>query len=247
MARELKALLFDLDGTLLGLDVDVFLKEYFKLFESKIGSFMDPMDFARQVMSSTEYMVNNLDEKVSNQEAFYKDFFDKIGYSEDEIIPVFEEYYETDFLELRAVTSEVPGARELLLWAKDEGYDLVLATNPVFPRRAIEHRMAWAHIDDIPFSLVTTFEDMHFCKPNLQYYQEILNLTGYSADEVMMIGNDPLEDMVAGKLGIRTFFADSFPVVREKGFPYDMRGSLKELHSLLEGSDFEVASSWDRD
>jgi FMN phosphatase YigB (HAD superfamily) len=85
------------------------------------------------------------------------------------------------------------------------GYEVALATNPIFPSIATRKRISWTGLDYNDFKLVTTYENSSFCKPNLKYYEEILSKLGYQANECLMVGNDVAEDMIASKLGMKVF------------------------------------------
>ena len=85
------------------------------------------------------------------------------------------------------------------------GYDVALATNPIFPSIATRKRISWTGLSYDDFSLVTTYENSSYCKPNLKYYEEILNKLGYKPEECLMVGNDVVEDMIAKKLGMKVF------------------------------------------
>lgn len=53
--------------------------------------------------------------------------------------------------------------------------------------------------------LYTTYENSRYCKPNLNYYRDILRQLGAPAEECLMVGNDVAEDMVAQQLGMQVF------------------------------------------
>lgn len=55
------------------------------------------------------------------------------------------------------------------------------------------------------FELYTTYENSSFCKPNPQYYQQILDKIGLAPEQCLMVGNDAVEDTAAAKLGIPVF------------------------------------------
>ena len=88
---------------------------------------------------------------------------------------------------------------------KEKKYRIVLATNPVFPGIATESRIRWAGLQPSDFELYTTYENSHYCKPNVAYYEEILQKIGCRPEECVMIGNDVAEDMVVQKIGMRAF------------------------------------------
>jgi HAD superfamily hydrolase (TIGR01549 family) len=120
---------------------------------------------------------------------------------------------------------------ELLL---KRGYDIVVATNPVFPIEAIKERISWAGLDFKKFKYVTSYEEMHYCKPNIEYYNEILNIIDKKPHECIMVGNDVEEDIIASKLGIKTFLVEDYIIKREGIFPEpDYRGSYSDLYKFV--------------
>ncbi len=225
----LRALLFDLDGTLLPLELTPFTKGYFQALVSHAAHVVDPTKITEQILRATEDMVRNEDPEMTNLEVFRTSFFAHTGLDESKVWPVFDSFYETAFATLQHLTKPTSISREICRTAHDKGYKLVLATNPIFPRVAVEHRMRWAAIDDIPFELVTTMEDMHFCKPNPKYYVEIMDILNLSPFECMMFGNDVQEDGVAGKLGMQTFLVNDDVIDRGVGhMEFTYEGSLQD-------------------
>ena len=102
------------------------------------------------------------------------------------------------------------------------GYNVVIATNSIFPEIAIMQRMEWANLKDINFSLVTTMENMHYAKPNVEYYIEILDKLNSKPEDSIMIGDDLEMDILpAQKLGIKTIH-----------FGYEIK-DLKEILNLI--------------
>ena len=55
------------------------------------------------------------------------------------------------------------------------------------------------------FEIITTYENSRHCKPNPDYYREILSKRGLKPEECAMVGNDVGEDMIAETLGMRVF------------------------------------------
>lgn len=226
----LKALLFDLDGTLLPFDFDEFMHGYFHALVPHVASVVDPTKIGKQILKSTEDMARNEDPKSTNLDVFKRSFFAETGIKESDIWPLFDSFYEEVFGTLQHLTRPTIISREICRTAHDKGYQLVLATNPVFPRIAVEHRMEWAGIRDIPFDLVTTMEDMHFCKPNPKYFVEILDRLNLSPFECMMFGNDVQEDGVAGKLGIQTYLVTDCKIDRGVGHvDFTHEGTLDDV------------------
>ena len=206
MANKIKAVLFDLDGTLLPMDQDEFTKGYFKLLIKKLLPYgYEPESLINAIWHGTGAMVKNNGSKT-NEEAFWKDFAEIYGEQKAEADrPLFEEFYNIDFKSARDTCGYTPNSDEAVRILKEKGIRLILATNPIFPKTATETRMEWAGINKDDFELYTTYENISFCKPNLEYYKEILRCTGLEPEECLMIGNDVGEDMVAQNIGMNVF------------------------------------------
>lgn len=231
----LTTLLFDLDGTLLPFELDSFMRGYFSALVPRVAHLIDHERFVRAIWSATESMVRNEDPGLTNMDKFKLAFFAAANVEESEIWPIFEAFYVGPFDELRHLTQPSPISREICRVAVDKGYQLVLATNPIFPREAVERRMAWGGIGDVPFQLVTTMEDMHYCKPSPKYYMEITERLQVSPHECMMFGNDVQEDGVAGKLGMQTYLVDDFVIDRGVGhIEFSHRGSLADALAFVQ-------------
>jgi len=231
----LKTILFDLDGTLLPGDTDRFVHHYMRALAAHVGGFVPPETLSAQVMASTYAMIGNTDRSLTNAQVFAQDFFPKVGHSAAVLMPVFEEFYRVRFPGLRFVCDGLPGlARAVVGTAVAKGYEIVLATNPVFPRVAIEERMRWIEVDDMPWSLVTTYEEMHACKPHSAYYEEVLARIGRTGEECLMVGNDADEDLAAVRVGMDVFFVSDFPVNRTgTQLPADRSGPLSKFLERL--------------
>jgi FMN phosphatase YigB (HAD superfamily) len=228
-----KALLFDLDGTLLPMDLDVFTKAYFHGVTRKFAH-LRPDKLIGDILHGTASMVKSCDRNSTNREVFWADFAARVGSSAGVLEPMFDEFYDREFASLRQVTLANPLARPLMENLFRKGFRVVIATNPIFPERAIRERLRWLEIDGLPYDLVTTYETMHFCKPNPDYYTEVLELLEIAPGDCLMIGNDVEDDLIAGNLGIRTFLVEDC-LLNPKNLPIetDYRGSFADLAAYL--------------
>lgn len=202
---KITTVLFDLDGTLLPMDQDEFVKAYFGLLARKLAPHGYEADrLVPAIWSGTKAMVMNSG-KVTNEEAFWVDF--TRSYREDarKDIPLFDEYYRTDFQQVQTVCGFHEGAAQTVALVKELGMRAALATNPIFPAVATESRIRWAGLQPEDFELYTTYENSSYCKPNPDYYRTILKQLGVKPEECLMVGNDVGEDMVAAKLGMQVF------------------------------------------
>lgn len=201
----IKAILFDLDGTLLPMDYDKFLHTYFGLLARKVAPFgYEPGTFVDNLWQAVKAMVIN-DGSKSNEDAFWQAFASIYGEKVYEDIPIFNEFYRNEFNGAKAACGFDKAAKEVVELARKCADKVVLATNPLFPSIATENRMSWAGLEPGDFDLFTTYENSTFSKPNPMYYKEICDKIGVASSECLMVGNDVDEDMVAEKLGMQVF------------------------------------------
>jgi len=94
----IKAILFDLDGTLLPMDQDEFTKGYFKLLAAKLAPYgYEPKTLIDTVWAGTAAMVKNTGAQT-NEAAFWEMFSRTYGAEKTERDkPLFEEFYADDF------------------------------------------------------------------------------------------------------------------------------------------------------
>ncbi len=201
----IKGILFDLDGTLLPMDQDTFVKAYFKgLCGCVAPRGYKPEELVKFIWGGIAAMVAN-DGSVTNEEIFWKAFTDVYGENALEDKKYFDEYYKNDFDKVKVSCGFNPRVKPFVDSLKTKGVKLALATNPLFPQVATKARIGWAGLNPEDFVLYTTYENSRHCKPNLDYYRDILNELGLAAEECVMVGNDVSEDMIARKLGMKVF------------------------------------------
>ena len=202
---SITTILFDLDGTLLPMDQDSFVRAYFGLLAAKLGPHgYEAQPLIKAIWAGTAAMVKN-DGSKTNEAAFWDYFAGLYGENARADEPIFAEFYHTDFQKVQDVCGFDPRAAETVAALKDMGFTLVLATNPIFPAIATESRMRWAGLNQQDFVHYTTYENSSYCKPNPNYYREVLSRIGVSPENCLMVGNDATEDMVAESLGMKVF------------------------------------------
>ena len=204
--KKITTVLFDLDGTLIRMDQDRFVKEYFSSIISKLTSFGYDGELMHRALVSAVRAVFANDGEMSNEERFWTVFSEVAGDVGD-VGSYLESFYENEFVEIVKNTCEsYPRTREVLDRVKKCGLSAVLATNPLFPMIATRHRIALGGMLESDFQYVTAYENSSYSKPNPEYFSELLSKLGLSADECVMIGNDTTDDLAAYSLGIPVFF-----------------------------------------
>jgi len=205
----IKHVLFDLDGTLIHFDHVLFVKNYVSLLSRKFAHLTNPVKFGEQILTATGLMIQSTDGSKTNAEIFWEYLSNNTGLSRETIDPLIENFYNQEFEELKELVT-VPEILPIIRKIISKNIPITVATNPVFPIKAVKNRLAWAGLQDIDFQLITTYESSHYCKPNLQYFQEIADTLGVKPEECLMIGNDVSEDLAAGKIGMKTYLLTDY-------------------------------------
>lgn len=230
----IKAVLFDLDGTLLPMDQEVFIKAYFKGLSGKLAPLgYEPNQLIDAIWKGTAAMIQNGGSKL-NEEVFWEVFASIYGPKGLEDKKYIDDFYRIDFQKIRDSCGFAPESEELILSLKEKGYRVILATNPIFPSIATESRMSWCNLSPDDFDYFTTYENCHYCKPNPKYYEEILEKAGLVPEECLMVGNDVDEDMIAQSLGMKVFLlTDCLINKHNKDISCYPQGSFDELIEFI--------------
>ena len=201
----IQTVLFDLDGTLLPMDQNVFVKSYLgRIARAMAVHGYDPDKLVKAIWSGTDAMVRN-DGSRLNEAVFWDTFAGFFGTPTPQELALFDAFYREGFPAVQESCGFTPRAKEVLDKVKALGLQAVLATNPIFPAAATHQRVQWAGLQTSEFLHITTYENASFCKPNPDYYREILHKLGLAPEECLMVGNDATEDMVAETLGMQVF------------------------------------------
>lgn len=235
---KIKHMLFDLDGTLLPMVQEEFVRYYMPLLAKKYianGIEAEPKEFIKAVWAGYEAMVKN-DGSCTNREVFWKYLGGLLPVPLEESERIALDFYANEFNEVICVTSPTPVADQVIQAAKAKGIQVYLATNPVFPRCATMNRIGWAGLHAGDFRTITTYENCRYCKPNPAYFAEILKEFSLKPEECLMVGNDVEEDLAIRTLGVKTYLVtDTLENKKKLPLTSEYAGSLKELLAFVEG------------
>ena len=226
-------ILFDLDDTLLENSMEKFLPAYFQLLGKHLSLYISPEKLPEVIFAGTELMVKNLDPAITLEECFDDYFYPKLGQQKSSLSSKISEFYQNQFTALKPVTNEIKFAADLVNSLFRAGHKLVIATNPLFPKMAIDHRIEWANLG-VPlsdFEYITNFEELHFTKPRPEFIAEILGKIGWPEEPVVMVGNEwEMDILPAEQLGFPTFFIGSTPTeFIGKTNPQSSSGSIEDV------------------
>lgn len=194
--------------------MESFIPAYLHSLSEQLKTFVSPDLIPKLVLKGTDRMVENVDPTMTLEENFDQYFYPHIGVSKNVVIDKIHDFYQNEFPKLSVHTNQIPQARSIIKQLLAENHEIIIATNPLFPKKAIDHRINWANLG---FSLnnyryITNYEQFHFAKPRPEYLAEILGKIGWPEEPVAMIGNDwDLDIRPASMLGIPTFFIGTPP------------------------------------
>lgn len=233
-----KAILFDMDGTLLPMDMKVFTAGYFKGLFKKLAKYgIDAKALTDAVWAATGAMVQN-DGTLTNAERFWE-YFEKItGLKESVVGADCLDFYKNEFDEAKIFTQENPLAKKAVEVAREKANLVILATNPLFPMNGQITRMNWVDLKPEDFDLVTSYESDHYCKPNPAYFISVCERMSLKPQECLLIGNDEFEDMYAASVaGMDCYLVTDCKIADEKHPWEGAQGSFAEMVEMLQGLD----------
>jgi FMN phosphatase YigB (HAD superfamily) len=203
-----------------------FIPAYLERLGGFVSDLVDPSLFTRLLMKGTQRMLENLDPTCPLQRVFADHFYPNLGVPDSIILPRLERFYAEEFPKLSPLTQRKPGAGDLVTQASRRGLEVVIATNPMFPQTAVSQRLQWAGVPwpNGSIAFATSYEAFHFCKPNPEYFIEVLGRLGLPTLQAAMIGDDMENDLApAVSLGIAAFNVGNQP---HAPFP---RGRLEDV------------------
>ncbi len=237
-----KAILFDLDGTLLPLNTQQFLNAYLDLLKKEVKTLYDPEEFVKHVLIGSQKMIEYNGTGKTNQEIFFEYFFNAVSLPRTQITSFFNQFYREKFPKLKYkfnIDRDVILNIEQLM-AELHRYSWIkkaIATNPVFPREAIKNRLNWIALEVSDFDLVTSYENMHSTKPNSDYYCEVADKLDLKCGDCLMVGNDTREDLIARDVGMDVFLVTENiidPHGCAQDYPQEKKGDFSQLMKFLE-------------
>lgn len=228
-----KNYLFDLDGTLLPMDMDKFIKLYFGSLCKRFVPILkvEPDTLINAVWKGTYAMGKN-DNKALNKDVFWDVASSECKIDLRPYIEQFDNYYENEFIAAKQATGVTPFAKKSIDYIKQKGGRLIAATNPIFPQIATKRRLEWAGVSPEDFDFITVYENSGYCKPNLKYFEMICEQCNIKPEESIMIGNDVDEDICAAQLGFDIYLITDCIINREnKDYSMYKNGSFESFYN----------------
>jgi len=224
---------FDLDGTLLPLDMDEFIREYYLGIDDSGVCGAICKDKGHEIFQKAVFAMMENDGSKTNKQAFFEELQKLSGIGEEKLMPLMDKFYNGEYKKIKKHTGIEYRAAEIIEILKEKGYRLVLATNPLFPPVATNLRMRWGGLDKDDFEYITYYDNSSFCKPKHGYYQEILDKLGLKAQQCYIVGNDVRDDMSAVALGFEGFLVTDHLIGDIGKVPECRKGDYSELLNFV--------------
>lgn len=227
----IKAILFDLDNTLIANPGLPFVQEYLRLGGEHFFKTWGYDGFSRVAMRILGALSGvRPDPQVTNSQLGTQMIAEAAGCEFDTTAVELQSFYSETYRSLQSCITQMPEAIRVVEKLQAEGYAIVIATNPIYPAVAIRQRLQWGGFspDLDKYSFVTHADNMHFVKPSSAYYAEILARIGLEPDEAIMVGDDRKNDIrPAAALGMHTFH------VSPQSCGNSNSGTIQEFHAAM--------------
>lgn len=234
---NIQAILFDLDGTLIDVDMNRFVPIYLRRLTEYMSAQVNPAHAIQSLHHAVAAMFANTDASRTLENILLDVLESELTISSELYAACLEQLYQNDLEELRPLVTGHPLSPQLIEASLTNGWDVVLATNPIFPRVVIDARLAWGELSGEDFHHVTAYETAHFCKPSARFFEEILEQLQLPAEACLMVGNDTLHDLSASQVGMQTCLLTPWSINRPKArFKADWQGRHEELLALIEST-----------
>ncbi|HKL24653.1 MAG TPA: HAD family hydrolase [Desulfuromonadales bacterium] len=231
---QIEVVLFDLDGTLLGVDMHRFIPTYLDGLAARLEDWAHSREIVDSMRQAVVDMLSRVDDRMTLEQRLLARLQNSLAIPPSSYQQALVAFCRETLPDLQSFVQAHPLARPLLRTCRQRGWRMVLATNPIFPRMVIDARMQWAGLEDDFFQFVTDYETFRHCKPHVEYFQEVLARLQVPAEACLMVGNDSWHDMAACRAGIRTCLLTTWRIDhRDTRYPPDWEGTHEEFLELL--------------
>jgi HAD superfamily hydrolase (TIGR01549 family) len=209
-----------------------------KLYFGGLGKTFEKLGFEsgkliEAVWAGTKSMINNPGH-TTNEFVFWPTFYQTISGDHLFIESTFEQFYASTFDEVQKSAKKSIFSNKIIDELKQKNYRIILATNPLFPRVATEKRIGWAGLNVDDFEFITTYENFSYSKPNVKYFEALIEQLSLTPEECLMVGNDALEDMIASVTGMKTYLlTDCLHNEHQIDISTYEHGSMEDLYNKL--------------
>lgn len=234
---RIEAVLFDLDGTLLGVDMHRYIPVYLEGLATRLDDLAHSRKVTENMRDAVIDMLTRVDDQLTLEQRMLAYLEQNLAIPPSRYKKALDDFCRANLPGLECFIQQHPLAPLLLKACRRLGWRMVLATNPIFPRPVIDARMKWAGLDPDFFHFVTDYETCRHCKPHLEYFQDVVARLKVPAEACLMVGNDSWHDMAARGAGMRTCLLTTWRIDHRSTFYQpDWEGSHEDFLDMLQAS-----------
>jgi FMN phosphatase YigB (HAD superfamily) len=232
----IRAVLFDLDDTLVRAQMTEFVVRYVESLARYCSTRVKPKKFVKAMRRIIYELIHESgDGLATNEERIFARMQTELNLDREWILEALQSFAEEDLAALQVLVRPVPLAGKIVRDIRASGVPMVLATNPVFPKFMVQARMRWGDLREDDFVHISSIENSYHCKPHPQYFENLAAMLGLQPEECLMVGNDINHDLGAAAVGMRAFLVDTWVIDRgDQEWPYNERGDHSALLSYLQ-------------
>lgn len=231
--QPIQAVMFDLDGTLIDVDMQVFVPLYLHRLAARLEPYAEPRRTVNTLRAAVMAMLGETSGDGSLEDLLRTMLAGELQLAWPDYQAGLTAFCREDLPELAPLVTPHPLARALVESCLVRGWRVVLATNPIFPREVIDARLAWGGLADLPFQPITSYETSRHCKPSPGFFTDLLGELGLPPASCLMVGNDTLHDLAAGRVGMPTCLLTTWRIARTPVLAADWEGSHEALLEQL--------------
>ncbi|KGP75354.1 hydrolase [Desulfosporosinus sp. Tol-M] len=224
----IQAILFDLEGTLINVDMTEFMRNYLGILAPRFAHLLPPDKFSKQLLRSLETAQSDPKPGQTNIQTFYDDFSKATGHSLLTLRPIFEEFYESDFPALQCLVQAIPQGVKVVENAIQQGFLTAVASNLLLPLSAMREHVRWTGLTADHFTVIPAVDNFHFFKPQLGFFREVAEILGVKPDSCLLVSGQT-RDIICRELGMKMFFVGSIGLEEQT----DYAGNLDDLFRLI--------------
>jgi len=203
----IEAVLLDLDNTLIHNPDHQFALAFMQCIDEHFQKYLGVKDISSGFRKGIKALSSQI-HRNTNTKVMIETLVDETQLSLGKIQETYQSFYVESYPTLQHHVSPVAKATNLIEYLFEHDMSLIIATNPLYPTIAIQQRLVWAGLEKYldNFTLVTSSDNMHTCKPNIGYYSEILDRIKLPAKQCLMIGDSLRNDIKPAKqLSMQTY------------------------------------------
>jgi FMN phosphatase YigB (HAD superfamily) len=237
MKKSIKAVIWDLDGTLVHWTSPAIISDVSRLYVSLFPAGTSAIKALLATARAYKRVLQN-EGPLFNDALFNQTISRSLKLPAADVRSQTQAFLRSPSL-LKAIQARIQAIPEGLAIvqeiARHRRYPQIVATNPVMPQAFNRQRIALVGFRPEDFVYISGSEDFAGQKQSSSFYVRLMEILRFSPEECLMVGNDAKKDLSGQEIGIQTFFLQTRFTKHAKTsrFIPDYKGDYQELKKVL--------------